>query len=127
MLRYILLKSLICPYLPYISYGIPSAETPNINKIYKLRKCFCRYLIGKKKEISNYVRIFLLLRKEKFLLQSVNSTDLNNICYIDLCIWLFYMVLNELFLEVIILSQVAACTLNTSNYTSPTNILKYQL
>jgi len=39
------------------------------------------------------------------------STDLSDIYYIDLFMWLFYMVLNELFLEVIILSQVAACTL----------------
>jgi len=68
MLRYILLKSLICPLLPYIRYDIPSAETPNINKIYKLRTYYCRYLISKQKEILDYIRIFLLLRKEKFLL-----------------------------------------------------------
>jgi hypothetical protein len=37
------------------------------------------------------------------------------------------MVLNEPFLEVIILFQVAACTFNNSNYISPSNIFKSQL
>jgi len=57
-------------------------------------------------EFSSY------LGKRNFF-YSPASTDLNDRYYIDLFIWLFYMVLNELFLEVIILSQVAACTLNT--------------